>query len=332
VSAPDLVGPVRGMVLGPQRRPTLGAVARGLDLAGPVATVTAGWEDREPDDAELDALLDGRGRNLGLHARWQDVLARDPHYAAAEREYRSARREQQELYLVALDGALRGLREVTRHGGGGSVGAAARADAEAIVRLVDERHLARVREAREEFAAVWRPDERDIVAAHRDAVARLVGTASALVVAGGHVGVLLHVLRLFAVPAASTVIAWSAGAMALTERVLLFHDSAPNDPSHAEYLDHGQGWFRGCVLLPHARRRLRIDDPARMTELAFRAAPARCVVLDDGVRLDLGSGNALPPEARVVTDDGRIESVADPATTRPPRTSYGATALHRITP
>jgi len=94
--------------------------------------------------------------------------------------------------------------------------------------------------------------------------------------------------------------------MALTERVLLFHDRAPHDPSHAEFHDAGLGWLRGCVLLPHARRRLRTDDAARMTELAVRAAPARCVVLDDGGRLDLGSGDVLPPDARVVTGDGLI--------------------------
>jgi hypothetical protein len=125
-----------------------------------------------------------------------------------------------------------------------------------------------------------------------------------LVVAGGHVGVLLHVLRLFAVSVPPLVIAWSAGAMALTERVLLFHDRAAHGPSHAEFLDAGLGWLRGCVLLPHARRRLRTDDPLRMAELAVRAAPACCVVLDDGVRLDLDTG--LPPDARVVTLDGTI--------------------------
>ena len=75
--------------------------------------------------------------------------------------------------------------------------------------------------------------------------------------------------------------------MALTERVLLFHDQAPHGPAHAEFADHGLGWLRGCVLLPHARRRLRIEDPARMAVLAARTAPARCVVLDDGTRLDL---------------------------------------------
>ena len=189
-----------------------------------------------------------------------------------------------------LDGALRALHEVARHGG--DAVPAARADAEHVVRLVDERHLARVCEARASFDAAARPAERAVVAGHRADVAEILDAASALVVAGGHVDVLLHVLRLFAVPAPAVVIAWSAGAMALTERVLLFHDRTPHARRHAEFLDSGLGWLRGCVLLPHARRRLRTEDPRRMAELAFRAAPARCVILDDGVRLDLGSGES----------------------------------------
>jgi hypothetical protein len=142
---------MRAFVLGPQRRPTLGPVVGALDLAAPVATVTAGWEEREPDDAELDALLGGRSRNLRLHARWQDVLARDPAYADAERQYRAALREHRALYQLRLDAALRGLREVTRYDGDDAVRSAARTDAEAVVRLVDEQHLARVREARASF-------------------------------------------------------------------------------------------------------------------------------------------------------------------------------------
>jgi hypothetical protein len=43
-----------------------------------------------------------------------------------------------------------------------------------------------------------------------------------------------------------------------------------------------------------------------MAELAVRAAPARCVVLDDGVRLDLGPDGALPPDALVVQPDGTL--------------------------
>ena len=280
-------------------------MSRDLDPARPVATVTAGWQDREPDDGELDGLLGGRSANLALHARWHDVLAGDPDYAAVERDYLAVRREQRELYLIALDGVLRALHETARVGDD-AVHDAARADAEAVVRLVDERHLVRVREARLAFEATVRAGERAAVARHRAEVSEVLAAASALVVTGGHVGVLLHLLRLFAVRTPEVLIAWSAGAMALTERVLLFHDGAPQDPSHAEFFDSGLGWLRGCVLLPHARRRLRTDDPGRMAELVFRAAPARCVVLDDGSRLDLGPGDVLPPDARVVTADGRI--------------------------
>jgi hypothetical protein len=141
-------------------------------------------------------------------------------------------------------------------------------------------------------------------------VRQVLDAAAALVVAGGHVGVLLHVLRLFGVTAPPVVIAWSAGAMALTERVLLFHDRAPHGPAHAEFLDAGLGWIPGCVLLPHARRRLRTEDTERMAELASRTAPARCVVLDDGVRLDLGVDARLPPGSRVIGPDGRIGELA----------------------
>ena len=62
------------ILLGPQRRPTVDVVARSLGLGregldGPVATVTAGWQEREPDDGELTALLGGRAVNLSLYRR-----------------------------------------------------------------------------------------------------------------------------------------------------------------------------------------------------------------------------------------------------------------------
>ncbi|WP_232662691.1 hypothetical protein [Pseudonocardia sp. TRM90224] len=302
----------RIVVLGPQRRPTLDTVVASLgssiDSGGPIATVTAGWQEREPDDVELDGLLGGRSANLRLHARWLDALDRDPEYAAAELAHRSELDDLQELYLLQLDGALQALAEIARHGGPARTRAIAHSDAETVVRLVDERHLARVQELSADFAETWRPGERAAVAEHRDAVRHVLGKVSALVVAGGHVGVLLHVLRLFDVAAQvpGTVVAWSAGAMALTDRVLLFHDKAPHGPAHPEFADTGLRLLPGCVLLPHARRRLRTDDPHRLAVLASRAAPAPCVVLDDGVRIDVLTGGGLPEGTKVIGSDGRI--------------------------
>src|SRR5207344_3072709 len=91
---------VRVILLGPQRRPTVDAVARSLDLDGPVATITAGWREREPDDRELGTLLGGRAVNLALYRRWLDVQDRDPEYAAADRELQRTLAEWQDVYLL----------------------------------------------------------------------------------------------------------------------------------------------------------------------------------------------------------------------------------------
>lgn len=300
---------MRVTVLGPQRRPTVDQVVRNLDSGAPLATVTAGWQEREPDDGELRALLGGRAMNLGLHGRWLDVLERDREYANAEQEHRRVLDELQQLYLIQLDHALRGMYEVAhRSGERPRARTAALADALAVVRLVDERHVARVEATHADFYGAWRPHERDMIAEHRAQVRELLQHAAGLVVAGGHVGVLVQTLHLFHVAPhlPSTVIAWSAGAMALSDRVVLFHDRAPQGPAHAEVWDEGIGLIRGAVLLPHARRRLLVNDLTRMSGLAARFAPARCVVLDDGVCVDLGAGDALPPTARVVGGDGRI--------------------------
>ena len=287
-------------ILGPQRRPTVRPVGPGA------VTVTAGWLERESDDAELDRVLGGGTVNLRLHARWLEVLDADEELATAELNHRAVLAELQDLYALQVEHAERAADAVRRSGSRPRTRAAVLADAESALRLLDTQHLARVADARADFEAAWRPGERDAVARHRAEVAEQVAGAAALVLTGGHVGVLLHVLRLFAVLAGSppeTVLAWSAGAMALTERVVLF--SAGGGPT-AEAYAAGLGVLRDLVLLPHARRRLPLEDPVRLGALARRFAPARCVVLDDGVRLELGAAGDLPPDARVIGPDGRL--------------------------
>ena len=162
------------------------------------------------------------------------------------------------------------------------------------------------------FFDAWRPQEREAVAQHREEVRRLLAATDAVVLAGGHVGLLARLLHLFHVAPSMprTVVAWSAGAMALTERIVLFHDHVAHGVAQTEVFGEGIGLVPGLVLLPHARRRLRVDDPVRMGVLARRFAPARCAVLDDGVRLPLGRDGSLPPGARVVAEDGRITELA----------------------
>jgi len=296
-------------LLGPQRRPTVDRVVQSLGVEGRIATVTAGWQERESDDAELVSLLGGRGLNLRLHARWLDVLEQDREYAAAEREHHAVLDELQQLYLLRLDHAVRATLAVAeRPTGHPRTQVMAIEDAVAMVRLIDATHVDRVREVNAAFYGAWRPQEREAIARHRAEVRDVLSTSECLVIAGGHVGRLLAVMHLFHVTPdlPARVVAWSAGAMALTSRVVLFHDGAVHGPAQTEVLGEGVGVIPRLVLFPHARRRLRTGDVTRMSLLARRFAPAACVVLDDGVRLDLGPDLRLPPDARVIGADGRI--------------------------
>lgn len=299
--------------LGPQRRPTLDRVVAALGLAGPFAVVNAGWQEREADDGELLSLLGDNATNLRLHARWLDVLENDSEYAAAEREHLTAVDELQQLYLVRLDHAVRAAYEVAqRHDGHPRTRAMAVEDALEVVRLVDATHVRRVQELRSAFADAWRPGERDAVARHRAEIHAVLATSQCLAIAGGHVDELVRVLRLFDIGSGMPprIVAWSAGAMALTSTIVLFHDRAAQGPCQPEVFDSGLGIATGIVALPHARRRLHTDDLVRMSVLARRFAPARCVVLDDGIQLDLGDDGSLPSGARLVAADGQIVAAA----------------------
>ncbi len=302
---------MRVTLLGPQRRPTLDTVAASQRLERPVATITAGWQEREPEDGELSRRLGSRDVNLGLYRRWLDVQERDPEFAAGERRLQGVLEELQDLYLLRLDHSLQAVYAIQRRSGSDRLRASVLAEAISAVRDLDAAHLHRTSDVRGDFYQRLPPHDRPVIAEHRAAVARLLGDAAALVVAGGHVGVLADALHLFNVAASlhSPVIAWSAGAMALSERVVLFHDRAPQGPGHPEVYSSGLSVMRNVVPLPHARARLLLGDAPRMAVFARRFAPARCVLLENGTRIDTDSDGACPPGTRVLAEDGRVTSL-----------------------
>jgi hypothetical protein len=299
---------VRVTLLGPQRRPTLETVLRSLRLDGPVATVNAGWQEREHDDRELSELLGSRDVNLWLFRRWRDVQDRDQEFAAAERRLQGVLEELRDIYLMRLDYALQAVYGLQHRSGSGQLRGGAVADAIAAVRDLDAAHLQRISDVRGEFYQAWRPHDRPVIAEHRAAVARVLSDAAVLVVAGGHVGVLADVLHLFNVAASlrSPVIAWSAGAMALTDRIVLFYDRAPQGPGHPEVYASGLSVVRNLVPLPHARARMLLDDLPRMAVFARRFAPARCLPLENGSRVETDGDGACPPGTRLLAADGHM--------------------------
>lgn len=301
------------VLLGPQRRPGVEKVVTDLQLDGPLATVTAGWQERELADDELDAHLGGRTTNLALWSRRQDVLDRDPAFAAAHRQRGIELNDMQELYLIGVrhtSRALTDLRSQTERSERAKRFAVS--DAEEVLRSLDRRHLERVREINATFYDATRPHEHPLIAAHRAEVAQLLADAEAVVLTGGHVGELLDALHLFNVVPAGLdrlpVIAWSAGAMVLTERVVLFNDNASRGPRAPEVYDDGLGLLPGVVVLPSARQRLQMQETARMGLLARRFAPGVCVPLDPGARVHLEPDGSLPADAPVIDETGAVST------------------------
>jgi hypothetical protein len=287
-------------LLGPQRR-VAGARAAVAELIpeGPVATVNAGWREREIDTAELDAVLGGRMLNLELYRRWQQLIEADPAYADAERRLTAHLEDLRGAYQLRLRHGIAAVRAVSQRVDNDPVRAAALADAIAGVRALDTWHVERSGELRRAFYAEVGLGERPSVVDHRHDLARLVADSAGMVFAGGHVGVLLHLLHVFGLAAMlrPPVIAWSAGAMALSPRVVLFGDHAPYGHPDPEVYAEGLGAYGQAIPFPHARRRLRLTDAEHIRLLAARLSPCPALRLDDGVRIDLTDGQPLPEQA-----------------------------------
>jgi len=310
----------RVILLAPQGElPTVANAVADLGVDGPVATVTAGWEERESEDADLAAHLPVETVNLRLYPRAEEVFRETPGVRALLFERYDRLRELQTLYRLRLGPQLEVCRELlarTDLRSPDALHGPEIEDAIAVIRALDAHHLARAAALEEEVAQRMRDGEPASVARHRDDLARLIEGTRALLVAGGHVGVLLNRLRLFAVLELAghrPVVAWSGGAMVMTERIVLFHDSPPQGPGDAEVYSPGLGLARGVVPLPHARHRLRLDDAARVALLARRFAPDLCVPLDRGERLD-GDAHAgdwvLSKATRLLRPDGSVEEAA----------------------
>jgi len=299
-------------LLGPQRfHPTLRDVMTSLGMQGRVAAITAGWQEREREDQDLRDHLDERTVNLELYARGERVAQRDPELAAAHHARQDRVRRLQELYRQRLAFALDACAVLARAPGADADLDHERRAALEAVRALDAAHLQRLREIHAEFESRMKPAEREAVIHERTEIARLMDSTDAVAIAGGHVAVLLNRLRQFDIAGllgGRAVFAWSAGAMAIAENVVLFYDLTPHGSSWPEVLDEGLGVVKGVVPLPHARRRLNLDDRVRVSLMASRFEPAMCAALEDGAALVVRpDGWSAGEGARRLSQAGAVE-------------------------
>lgn len=305
------------ILLGPQRHvPIVKAAVETLvpkSGAAPLAVVTAGWEERELEDQELRDHVQRPVVNLRIWERVERILEEDPQLLAAMRQRHDTLRSVQELYRLRLHGLMEAARELFRRTGDETLLVPERADAIAMLQQLDDQHVRRVAAIHAEFETRFRPQERPAVQREKRAIFDQLAGACCLLIAGGHIAVLLHRLRLFDVLGLHgdrPVIAWSAGAMALCERIVLFHDAPPQGSSHAEVMEAGLGLARRVVVLPHAKRRLHSHEQRNMAVFARRFEPARCVLLDNGSRIDWRNRQWVGlPGTRHVATTGMVEEL-----------------------
>ena len=286
--------------------PSLTRVLRELAVRGPVAVVTAGWQEREGEAG----LIPDPGVptvELGLHRRTDEVFTADPPLAAAYKERQVRLKLMQELYRVRLEHAERAIRAVAVRSAPPDLAAEEWTASLAMIRQIDRDHVARCRAVHAAFDAAHEPRQRPALARQIAELRALIEPTAAVVIAGGHVAVLLNRLRLFGIAelaGARPIVAWSAAAMALTDRIVLFHEDPPHGQAISEVLDTGLGLAHELVVLPEPRLRLDLTNRARVGELAQRYAPATCVALDHGAQIWVDDGRPARAVAAQRLDPG----------------------------
>lgn len=298
------------MVRGTGAAPDVTVALAELGVRGQVALITAGWQEREADDGPLVKALGVPVVNLRLHTRSLDVFESDPALTAAYSARQERLRHLQSFYRIRLDKTGDAALAISvRHVDPELLAEERRVSVEQF-RQLDLDHLVRCRAIHTAFHDRWQLPARPAIARHRAELQDLLERAEALVIAGGHVASLLNRMELFDVislAAGKPIVAWSAGAMVLTDRVVLFHDFPPYGSDIAQVLDAGFGVFPGLVAMPDAGRRVRLDDRDGIARFAQRMAPATCVAMDPGARLTWLDGRMTALHAARLTPDGDVD-------------------------
>ena len=128
---------------------------------------------------------------------------------------------------------------------------------------------------------------------HRREIGEILKGVNAILIAGGHVAIILNRLKIFGILNTQQelpIIAWSGGAMALSDQVVFFHDSPPQGPGDPEVLRAGMGIFQDVLPLPDAQSRLNLEDQARVELFARRFEHFQCVLFDDRTILERSQG------------------------------------------
>ncbi|MDH3491092.1 MAG: Type 1 glutamine amidotransferase-like domain-containing protein [Gammaproteobacteria bacterium] len=303
------------LLLGPQR-PVVNfdsALARSGIGDGPIGVISAAWQEAEGDIDGMQRLVKNPLSDLLLYQKAEELFVADTRLHEAYRQRQERLKEQQRLYKLRLRQLMIAARATLRAEGERAVVAAERRHAISQLRALDMHHLRQVDKIHARFDSAFNIGCNAPLAEHTAALAEALSRFDSLLITGGNVVVLMNRLRLFGLGSQlqrKNIIAWSAGAMVLCDRIVLFHDRMPQGRRDAEIMCRGLGLVPGIVLLPDARGRLGSRDSLRVSLFDRRFSPATSVTLDNGSYL-LFEGETLQDTeaARRMTRNGKFKRV-----------------------
>jgi hypothetical protein len=249
-----------------------------------VGVISAGWQEAEGDLHEMQELIERPLLDLGLYRRANAVVEASQAVREAHRKRQDRLRLLQRYYRVRLSHAMNAAVAVLESDDEEEVIKLEQRHAIAQLRALDRHHLGRVRAAHAAYDEVQSVHEAEALLDQRREIEELLAPLSTVVITGGNVAVLISRLRLMGMERLlrdKHLVAWSAGAMALCDRIVLYHDRAPQGRRDAEIFDVGLGLVRGLIVLPNARRRLDTGLTTILGLLSRRFAPRRCATLDN---------------------------------------------------
>lgn len=302
------------VLLGPQSpRPNLSAAFDSLSFNGPIVSISAGWRNSEGETEEIEADLGQKVYDLGLYQRSEHILAHENELQELMRARQEKLKALQKLYRIRLEPTNSAARQLLEMEDDAELLRHEQRAAITQLRNLDRHHLRRLAAIHQEFNLKRQELEMPEAIAQREKVEQQVNDAGVILITGGHVAVLRNRIRLFRLEpllAQKSIVAWSAGAMVLAERIVLFHDNAPQGHRNAEVLDAGLGIVPRLIPLPHAKQRLNWSDPSRMALFARRFAPSRCCTLDHGSMITIVEGKvAAATNSSVMTRTGRRKNL-----------------------
>lgn len=308
------------LLLGPQRPViNLGVAVKKAGIPeGPMAVISAGWQEAEGDVDDVFEQVQRPLHDLGIYQKAEQLTAAYPKFARAYRERQDNLKDLQRLYGLRCKQLMIAARLTLRAEASPEILKVEQHHAMSQVRELDRHHLRSMQALHAQYDQTFDSLTAGELKVFGAEITEKLADCESVLITGGNVLVLLNRMNLFGISkmlANTHLVAWSAGVMVLSDTLVLFHDKTPFARRDPEVVSKGCGLVPGYVFLPDAKRRLKESDCVRTRLMCRRFAPASCVTLNNGAGLLFESETPktvtlkIADQIKVMTRDGAFEEL-----------------------